>query len=354
MDPDAQMRLGKLLDDVDEPSLSSAERATYGVLTGHLDSLLAMSNCWEDKLWAHCKSLSEQMFDEFRSGMATSASSPALRFSQIFPKLGLSDDDFKGGFFCNVQKFLALRHYDALIRYLDNAMSQNSAFNRHRARFSCHLVFQLRSFGVDIEERTYNLLIEHYVKVLISDRRVSLIPFYVSKLRRDLQILWYAKFLEDVFDSSERQRYLAQAREHNLDVYSICLAVAEQLRKHYLALVGNSGHPETGSLTTSEFSLRKSVTEDEEKVISAIEWLLFEPDMLMAEAVREAGALGRVFLLNENLAAVEKLFDILPDNADEAAIDIWKEQNDDASGALTTEQKNILKDYHSIRIYIVG
>eukprot|EP00063_Salmo_salar_P067236 XP_014042071.1 PREDICTED: nuclear pore complex protein Nup107-like [Salmo salar] len=84
-----------------------------------------------------------------------------------------------------------------------------------------HLLLFYRSLGMQLKEEVSVDVLKAYISLLMKEKHIDLIAFYVSHLPPDLATAQYALFLEEVTEAEQRQRCLELAREAGLDVAAV-------------------------------------------------------------------------------------------------------------------------------------
>lgn len=196
---------------VENKLLSAHERATMGILAGHLPSVLPVCASWQDYLWAYTSCVaecqrdldlrksSEEPLAKLPSTSSTPFSRLDLKWPEIFGELEASanqqvvlsaKDPFRV-----VQKLLILNDATMAVSWLQRWLIENPKAPRHLLRFVAHVILALRLFGLEFNENEGNDAIVIYVQSLIQERRIPLIATYSATLPHDLQVYWYSRFL---------------------------------------------------------------------------------------------------------------------------------------------------------------
>ncbi|XP_056006314.1 nuclear pore complex protein Nup107-like isoform X1 [Ostrea edulis] len=141
---------------------------------------------------------------------------------------------------------------------------------------------------------------------------------------------------EGITNVDEKQMCLQLAEEVNLDIPLITKTVVENIRNK-----SGGGLP-----ATTDVSLDVTVTEEDKKRITAIDWLVFDSAQ-RAEAIKQANAVMRAFIAVQKLTAAREVFDKLPMDSIDIIYRNWHVQtgNDD----LPVDDENAIREYLCIK-----
>ncbi|KAK6291192.1 hypothetical protein J4Q44_G00384030 [Coregonus suidteri] len=123
-----------------------------------------------------------------------------------------------------IQKLVILGDLDGLLEEFSNWLTRSPAL-------PSHLLLFYRSLGMQLKEEVSVDVLKAYVSLLMREKQVDLIAFYVSHLPSDIATAQYAHFLEEVTEANQRQRCLELAREAGLDVAAVTKMVMENIRE---------------------------------------------------------------------------------------------------------------------------
>ncbi|BGP56625.1 hypothetical protein JCM8202_000189 [Rhodotorula sphaerocarpa] len=332
-------------------SLDKFERALYGALSGDVASVLPVCSGWEDVVWAHVNSLFESRVE------AGLAASPAGRFWQrgsvaplnakanldpedaligpgaatgrplraeleeVFDKLVRSDKaDLSAAAknpFRVAQAYLIVGKVgDLLETFVDRleaaALDTEPETLAHLLRFFSHLVLVLRMLKQPLPEFASNRILEAYVHVLeANDQDEDLIAFYASHLEKQSAIESYARFLltfDPESDIHARQAALRKSREHGLSLSLIARRTVELILSSTLATL-----PPSFILPASGLNAFGRLDGRQLDLIRSLEWLTAEQETYQ-DAIQEANALTRWFLVSDAPHAARELARRLPEN----------------------------------------
>ncbi|GBM52473.1 Nuclear pore complex protein Nup107 [Araneus ventricosus] len=212
----------------------------------------------------------------------------------------------------------------------------NSNLDGHLLRCMAHIILFLRVIGRSTKEELCVPILEAYVQELIKARKTSLVAPYASTLPKEQQIIWYAKFLEGVTDNNERQKCLQYAEEAGLDVPQITKTVVKNIREKDAVKI----EPTTDlSAVTTQEDLQK---------IHAIDWLIFNPTQ-RAEAMKQANALMRVFVVQRKIDAAKLLFSKIPEDSVAVMMQLSKVRGMDE---LSADDDNSTREYLCFKAYL--
>ncbi|XP_035222943.1 nuclear pore complex protein Nup107-like isoform X2 [Stegodyphus dumicola] len=330
------------------PVVPVYEQAVYGSVCGNLKALIPVCHTWEDFLWTYMRtSLDKRIEDELQSSayqqraleeMPAEYWDKTLDFAEIFQELETNDSRVKLN--CNsshhvIQKYIILNDLDGLIEEMYNWLS-NIQLQGHVLRCMAHIILFLRVIGKSTKEELCIPILEAYVQELIKSRKVSLVAPYTSTLPKQQQIMWYAKFLEGVTDNAERQKCLQYAEDAGLDVPEITKTVVRNIREK------ESDRTETFTdlsvLTTAE-DLQK---------INSIDWLIFDPTQ-RAEAVKQANALMRIFIVQRKIEAAKAVFSKVPPDSVGVMVQLSKAKGLEE---LSDDDDNATREYLCFKAYL--
>ncbi|XP_013392603.1 nuclear pore complex protein Nup107-like [Lingula anatina] len=329
------------------------EKATYAALSGNLKELLPACETWEDCLWAYFKCMVDARVEQ-EIRVATMTDRPLeqlpgafwdkmLTPQAIFQEIQASDNDEvrleANEKYHIIQKYVILDDVPGLIEEMYSWLS-NSGIKppHHLIRFMAHLVLFLRTIGKTTKEEMCTFILESYVMSLIEEKHTTLVAHYVSTLPQDLQLEWYARFLQGIEDREARQQCLALAEEAGLDIPNITKLVVEKIR---------TKGPDFK--IDRDAALEAATTEEDHQKIEAIDWLVFDPSQ-RAEAVRQANAVMRTFIALKKHAAAREVFSKIPPGS----IDIIYRncQMQHGTTELPAEDDNAIREYLCHKAYL--
>jgi len=336
-------------------SLCSEERAMYASLCGNLDQLLPMMTNWQDYLWAYLKVLVDQRVEThirtMFSGRRQLIPLPAdynnhiLTVDKIFHEMeSCSNERVRqdcNDRMCLIHKHIITDDIHSLMQLVSEwCCTESGAVDCHLLRFLAHLTLFLRAVRPNINENDCQMVLESYVKWLISEHHVELVATYVATLSVCKQVQWYASFLQGVVEPSERHRCLELAAEAGLDVLASTRLVVDNVR---------CSMPQDFN-TDTDFTSQAATTPDDLVKVETLEWLLFNP-IQRNVLLRQANAMMRIFLGCHKFEACRLTARKLPADWYEVIQCNWRSQcNDDLM--LPAEDANAVREFLCIQAFL--
>ncbi|XP_071501172.1 nuclear pore complex protein Nup107-like [Diadema antillarum] len=330
------------------------ERAIYAALSGNLRELLPACDLWEDCLWAYFKVLVDQEVErEIRAqlrpdrplqnlpqGYYMKDLTPPQIFQELHAHPNQNVEAQAKEKMHLVQKYIILGDVDTLLEEMNDWLCETSSRpSHHLVRFMAHLALILRALGLQTREEICTSIIEAYVKDLLADQRTELVAMYVAQLPPDLQVTWYAKFLEGVTDRDQRQYCLQLAEDAGLDVAAITKRVVETLR------FKEEEQPDVADSAAYD----SATSQEDRRKIEAIDWLVFDPSQ-RAEAVKQSNAIIRAFLATKKHDAARAVFRKLPEDSIDIIHRNWRARV--GSVPIPPQDDNAIREYLCIKAYL--
>lgn len=329
--------------------LSVNERAIYGALCGHLPAMLLACKKWEDTLWAYTRTMVDQWVEEQLRAATTHLRSlhplpkdyPEEKltlkgvFEAVEQQMKIQKEQEKNMYYL-LQKYLILDDMESLLQ--EAHVWLNDGIAPHLLRCLTHVVLFLRKIGripQQLEPHCIDIL-EACVKEAIERGDVEQVAWYTSVLPQWLQVEWYARFLHNITDDHHRHHALQLASSVGLDTHAITSAVVTNIR---LSSSGRDPDSDVVSETTAEDRVK----------ISAIDWLLYDPQQ-RSEALRQANALMRTFLVSRKIGATRVLFNKLP--SDSVNVIIKEYEAESGKAEVPPHSENIVREYFCIRTFL--
>lgn len=331
------------------PTVPVHEQAVYGSLCGNLKSMLAVCKTWEDCLWAYVRTSLDKLIEkEIRNTTQQERAmedipveywDKVLDIEDIFQELEACDsNDVKSeskSVLHIMQKYIILNDLDGLIEEMYSWLN-TIKLDGHILRSMVHLILFLRVIGQSSKEELCIPILEAYVQELIKSKKISLVAPYTSTLPKEQQIIWYAKFLEGITDNTERQKCLDYAGTAGLDVSQITKTVVRNIR-------------EKGCVSAEQMTdLSAITTEDDLNKINAIDWLIFDPHQ-RAEAMKQANALMRIFLIQRKIEASKQVFAKVPSDSVAVMMQLAKAKGHEE---LLADDDNATREYLCFKAYL--
>ncbi|KAG7320613.1 hypothetical protein KOW79_016466 [Hemibagrus wyckioides] len=338
----------------EEEQFNRYERAIYAVLSGNLRQLLPVCESWEDTVWAYFRVLVDSLLEqELRSSGLTHEELDELpreyleaswTMEKVFEELQATESkrvlDATKEHYHIIQKFVILGDLDGLLEEFGDWLGKTPPLPAHLLRFMTHLVLFYRCLGMQLKEEVCMDVLKAYISLLVKEKQVELIAFYVSHLPADVGVSQYARFLEEVTETEQRRRCLELAREAGLDVAAVTKTVVETVRERDGEEF--SHHDLTPALDTG------TTAEDHQK-IDVIDWLVFDPAQ-RAEALKQSNAIMRKFLAAKKHEAAKLVFAKVPEDSMREIYQQWEEQG--MNTPLPAEEENAIREHLCVRAYL--
>uniref|UniRef100_A0A8B9H1L8 Nuclear pore complex protein n=1 Tax=Astyanax mexicanus TaxID=7994 RepID=A0A8B9H1L8_ASTMX len=338
----------------EEEQFNRYERAVYAVLSGNLRQLLPVCETWEDTVWAYFRVLVDSLVEqELRSsGMGHEDLEELPReyleaswtMEKVFEELQATESkrvsDATKEHYHVIQKYIILGDLDGLMEEFSDWLGRSPPLPAHLLRFMTHLVLFYRSLGMQLKEEVCVDVLKAYISLLVKEKQVELIAFYVSNLPADMAVSQYAHFLEEVTEMEQRKRCLELASQAGLDVAAVTKTVVEAVRERDSEEF--SHHDLTPALDTG------TTLEDRQK-IDVIDWLVFDPAQ-RAEALKQSNAIMRKFLASKKHDAAKLVFAKVPEDSMREIYRQWEERG--MNTPLPAEEENAIREHLCIRAYL--
>ncbi|RUS82706.1 hypothetical protein EGW08_009543, partial [Elysia chlorotica] len=337
-----------------EPSLDQHEKAIYAALSGNLQAILPVCVSWMDNLWAYFKVMVDtkveqevrllRPVDRKLDDLPETFEDFELTPHGIFKDIAASIDENvrlqSENRYHVIQKNVILGDVSALIEVMYNwIQTSKNILPDHLIRLMAHIVLFLRSIGHGCKEDLCEAILEAFVENLIKNKHRDIVAHYVATLSPAAQVQWYAAFLEEIEGHEERQKYLRKAEEEGLDVALITKTVVERIRMR------DSGPAFPENSLASDLV----ITEEDTARINAIDWLIFD-EAHRSEALKQANAIMRSFIVVKKHAAARQVFEKLPSDTIDVIYRTWYNQT--GSGELLPCDHNAIREYLCMRAYL--
>ncbi|XP_051547167.1 nuclear pore complex protein Nup107 [Myxocyprinus asiaticus] len=338
----------------EEEQFNKYERAIYAVLSGNLKQLLPVCESWEDTVWAYFRVMVDTLVEQeiCSSGLGSEELEELPReyletnwtLEKVFDELQATESkrvlEATKEHYHIIQKFVILGDLDGLLEEFSDWLGRSPSLPAHLLRFMSHLVLFYRSLGMQIKEEVCVDVVKAYISLLVKEKQVDLIAFYVSHLPADMSVSQYAQFLEEVTETEQRKHCLELATQAGLDVAAITKTVVETIRERHTDEFAH--HDLTPALDTA------TTAEDQQK-IDVIDWLVFDPAQ-RAEALKQSNAIMRKFLASKKNDAAKMVFAKVPEDSMREIYRQWEEQGMDTP--LPAEEENAIREHLCIRAYL--
>lgn len=338
----------------EEEQFNKFERAIYAALSGNLKQLLPVCETWEDTVWAYFRVMVDTLVEQeiCSSGLGSEELEELPRefletnwtMEKVFEELQATESkrvvEATKEHYHVIQKFVILGDLDGLLEEFSDWLARTPTLPVQLLRFMSHLVLFYRSLGMQLKEEVCVDVLKAYISLLVKEKQVDLIAFYVSHLPADLAVSQYAQFLEDVTETEQRKHCLELATQAGLDVAAITKTVVETIRERDTDEFAH--HDLTPALDTA------TTAEDQQK-IDVIDWLVFDPAQ-RAEALRQSNAIMRKFLASKKHDAAKMVFSKVPEDSMHEIYRQWEEQGMDTP--LPAEEENAVREHLCVRAYL--
>uniref|UniRef100_A0A8C5AEQ7 Nuclear pore complex protein n=1 Tax=Gadus morhua TaxID=8049 RepID=A0A8C5AEQ7_GADMO len=227
---------------------------------------------------------------------------------------------------------------NSLMEEFSDWLSSSKPLPSHLLRFMTHLVLFYSSLGIALKEEVCVAVLQSYITLLIEEQQSELIASYTSQLPTALAVQRYASYLEGVSQTEQQRRALHLAADAGLDVAAVTQLVVEAVRERD----GPEFTPHTHTLETN-------TTQDDQKKIDVIDWLLFE-SAHRAEALKQSNAIMRRFLAVQKHEAAKAVFSKLPADSVKEVQRQWAGLQPDTP--LPAEDLNAIREHRCIQAYL--
>ncbi|TRY97188.1 hypothetical protein DNTS_015794 [Danionella cerebrum] len=338
----------------EEEHFNKYERAIYAALSGNLKQLLPVCESWEDMVWAYFRVMVDALVEReiCSSGMGSEELEELPRdyietnwsLEKVFEDIQATESkrvlDATKEHYHLIQKFVILGDLDGLLQEFSDWLGSSTPLPGHLLRFMSHLVLFYRTLGIQLKEEVCVDVLKAYILLLVKEKQVDLIAFYVSHLPVDTAVTQYAQYLEEITETEQRRHCLDLATQAGLDVTAITKTVVEAIRER----------------DTEEFAhhdltpaLDMATTVEDQRKIDVIEWLVFDPAQ-RAEALKQSNAIMRKFLASKKHNAAKMVFAKVPEDSMRQIYWQWEEQGLDTP--LPAEDENAIREHLCIRAYL--
>ncbi|KAB7494674.1 Nuclear pore complex protein [Armadillidium nasatum] len=245
------------------------------------------------------------------------------------------------GSFCGhlpamLQKYLILDDIDGLVKIAHGWLSEED-LSPHVLRCLTHLLLVLKRLGrVSYEmEDQINDILHACVKEAMERGDIEQVARYSSVLPECLQTRSYADFLINICEEHHRKHALSLASMVGLNTAAITSMVVTKIRVSPSADVSNE--------------LIADTTADDKIKINALDWLLYDKSQ-RPEALRQANAIIRQFLISRKVSAAKVLFQKIPSDTIDVIIKLQEAKT--GSTELPTYYENRIREYLCYKTFL--
>ncbi|RXG52875.1 Nuclear pore complex protein [Armadillidium vulgare] len=234
------------------------------------------------------------------------------------------------------KKYLILDDVDGLVKIAHGWLSEED-LSPHVLRCLTHLLLVLKRLGrVSYEmEDQINDIFHACVKEAMERGDIEQVARYSSVLPECLQTRSYADFLINICEEHHRKHALSLASMVGLNTAAITSMVVTKIRVSPSADVSNE--------------LIADTTADDKIKINALDWLLYDKSQ-RPEALRQANAIIRQFLISRKVSAAKVLFQKIPSDTIDVIIKLQEAKT--GSTELPTYYENRIREYLCYKTFL--
>ena len=192
-----------------------------------------------------------------------------------------------------IQKYLILDDWPGLVREMSGWVS--APVDPHLLRLLAHLVLAHRVLGVNGDSGAEDEILRCYTTYLMTQEKLGLIPWYVSRLPLQDQSPLYSAFLTHVRESEDQKLCLYLGREVGLQMDKIVVSAVMMARER-----------------------------SQQEMVDSLQWLTHDPDLQAADLMVQCNAVVRRLLLDNELETARRATDLVPASIMEAATRDWR------------------------------
>lgn len=291
-----------------DKNLSEYERGIYGVLSSDIDSVVALSDTWEQQLLAYLSNLiTAESEDVMRQAGRVDPEVDAIRipaapFKSVKDILQYLEQSAGRG--VQEQSHHVVRlllsaiikndipaFVDTLATSIDNLANGRASVLTPEStikvlRVAAHLVIVLKELGIDVgRPESYSSIIVAYIEILKLDNKAGLIPLYISYLEPEEAIEQYSLLLATITDANERKIQLQLAKKYNLDVVNTVRKAVDRVFEE---------HPEEYVPRGDAIVFTSEVSQNDMNLIDAVGW--YKEAAMWPDAMHSSVTLYRLFL----------------------------------------------------------
>ena len=262
----------------EDSSMPQHERAVFAALCGNLSQLTPVCSSWEDFLWAGAKcavdvmveteirdKFLEKQFEPLPAAYWNTPVSLAKVFSEIAGRGGNLTRESNNPYHA-IQKYLILDDWPGLVREMVAWLKPD--IDPHLLRLLAHLVLAHRALGVNGETSAEDEILTWFTKYLMSQDKVGLVPWYVSRLPESQHSPLLSEYLAGITSTEDQQQCLYLGREAGLRMERIVVDAV-------------------------------SLCRDTDRMISSLQWLSHEPEQAGHLMTETNSVVRRLLLRNQ-------------------------------------------------------
>uniref|UniRef100_A0A915A7E0 Nuclear pore complex protein n=1 Tax=Parascaris univalens TaxID=6257 RepID=A0A915A7E0_PARUN len=273
-------------------SMSQIERCLWSVIGGLLEPALSLCSRTDDRLWCYLNTAIEGRLDAAIADHHKNATADVeqkgcdLMVASIFDEIATQECSP----YYSSYRYLVMNdskaHLSCLRQWLE---CHHREQHPHFLRYAAHIaLIYMASHQPFVEEDVYWLL-ERYIRLLISLKMFTMIPFYASKLPPETAEHIIINFMYEIEDEKIRLNVLAAAHSVGIDTTELC----NKLFAHAIEVNDAADEGDKCDL----------------KLISAWNWLKYPGKEALIEALFAANLILRRFFGVEKLKEAKLLFE---------------------------------------------
>ena len=303
----------------EDSGMPQYERAVYAALCGNISQLQPVCSSWEDLVWAGAKCAVDVMveteirdvfvkqFEQLPTEYWNTPTSLAKVFSEISGRGGGPSREGNNPYHV-IQKYLILDDWPGLVREM--AAWVSGQCDPHLLRLVSHLVLSHRVLGVNGDSEAEDEILKCYAAFLMDQEKLSLAPWYVSRLPTSQHSPIFSTFLTNVNNAEDQKLCLYLGREVGLDMNKIVVAAV------MLARDRSKGD-----------------------MVNSLQWLCHDPDSQAPDLITQTNSVIRKLLLEGDVDMATKAAGLVPSSVKEVVARDWR---GDGSTLPTAAVKELL------------
>ncbi|VIO88228.1 Uncharacterized protein BM_BM8785 [Brugia malayi] len=276
-------------------SLSQVEACLWSVIVGRLEPALSLSSRTEDRLWCYLNAAVESRLDaaitnvhngDFDAGIGREVEKDDLRINSIFDEIATAERSPYYTIYRHMVNDDSLSLIACMDMWLEQYEDDLEKFP-HIIRFMAHLVLLLRFTGQPVQEESANSIMRSYVRLLISLKLYSIVPYYANKLPLEMAEEMVVEFMCQLEEENVRKDVLAAASAAKMDSVRLCKKIFNCIITRYPVIE------------------EESKTDD--ILINAWNWLIYPGNETYYDAMLGMNKIMREFFYVDKLDKAKKL-----------------------------------------------
>uniref|UniRef100_A0AAF5Q3Y8 Nuclear pore complex protein n=1 Tax=Wuchereria bancrofti TaxID=6293 RepID=A0AAF5Q3Y8_WUCBA len=276
-------------------SMSQVEACLWSVVVGRLEPALSLSSRTEDRLWCYLNAAVESRLDaaitnahngDFDVGIGREVENDDLRINSIFDEIATAERSPYYTIYRHIVNDDSLSLIASMDMWLEQYEDDLEKFP-HIIRFMAHLVLLLRFSGQPVQEESANSVMRSYVRLLVSLKLYSIVPYYANKLPLEMAEEMVVEFMCQLEEENVRKDVLAAASVAKMDGVRLCKKIFNCIITRYPVI--------------EEESKRDDV------LINAWNWLIYPGNETYYDAMLGMNKIMREFFYVDKLDRARKL-----------------------------------------------